>query len=71
MEPYWEFNALTYDSIGDFIERAAHLNKADSLYFLGKAAAYVDVAYTLDLLSKLEARELHVCIAVYAGCNTI
>lgn len=71
MKQYLEFDALTYDGIGDYIEKAARQDETAVLYLLGKAAAYVDIAYALEMLPKARARELHTCIAVYAACNTL
>ncbi|MCI8801897.1 MAG: hypothetical protein HFG01_00950 [Oscillibacter sp.] len=42
MKQYLEFDALTYDGIGDYIEKAAQQDETAVLYLLGKAAAYVD-----------------------------
>lgn len=71
MKQYLEFHELTYDGIGDYIESAARQDTVRPLYFLGKAAAYVDMAYALDRITKAEALELRTCIAVYAACNTL
>lgn len=65
-----EFHELTYDGIGDYIESAARQDAISPLYLFGKAAAYVDMAYALDRLTRAEALELRTCIAVYAACNT-
>lgn len=70
MREYLEFHELTYDGIGDFIEGADQQDAISPLYLLGKAAAYVDMAYALDRLTRAEALELRTCIAVYAACNT-
>lgn len=70
MKSYLEVSSFSYDTIGDFIEGALKQAVYDPLFLLGKAAAYVDVAYALDFLTKAQALELRTCIAVYAGCNT-
>ncbi len=60
MKPYLEMDALTYDGLGDFIQGAAY-----DPFLLGKAAAYVDMAFLLDLITQAEAGELLLCIQVY------
>lgn len=70
MALYLEFSDLNYNSISDFIEDSVSEDGISSFYLLGKAAAYTDVAYSLDFLTFSEAKELHACIAVYAGLNT-
>lgn len=70
MKSYLEFHELTYDGIGDFIESADQQDAISPLYLFGKAAAYVDMAYALDRITRTEALELRTCIAVYAACNT-
>ena len=70
MREYLEFHELTYDGIGDYIEEASRQDAISPLYLFGKAAAYVDMAYVLENLTRAEALELRTCIAVYAACNT-
>jgi len=65
VKSYLELDALTYDGLGDFIQSAAH--EADALFLLGKAAAYVDVAYVLELIARSEAEELLLCVQIYRG----
>lgn len=61
MKTFLELDELTYDGIGGFIEEAAHRG-GDSSYFLGKAAAYTDIAYSLGQISEQEALELFFCV---------
>jgi len=63
VKQYLELDALTYDGLGDFIQSAAY--EADASFLLGKAAAYVDMAFALDLISRAEAEELLLCVQVY------
>ncbi len=63
MRPYLDLDALTYDGLGDFIQSAA--SEPDAPFLLGKAAAYVDMAYALDLISQAVAEELLLCVQVY------
>ncbi len=65
MKPYLDLDAFTYDGLGDFIQSAAY--EADASFLLGKAAAYVDVAFALDLIPRAEAEELLLCVQVYRG----
>lgn len=58
---------LTYDGIGDYIASVAEIPDGDSLYLLGKSAAYVDIAAALGYISRLEGLELRTLIAVHAG----
>lgn len=67
MEPRLSIENLSYDGIGDFISSVVESSEAASLYLLGKAAAYVDVAAALGSVSRLEALELRTIIAVHAG----
>lgn len=64
---YLELNTLSYDVLGDFIESAAHQDERSAPFLLGKAAAYVEAAYSLGLISRGEARELLLCINIYRG----
>ena len=63
MKRYLELDALTYDGLGEFLQSAAH--EADAPFLLGKAAAYIEVAFALDCLSFSEAQELLVCVQLY------
>ncbi len=63
MKPYLDLDALTYDGLGDFIQAAAY--EPDAVFLLGKAAAYVDMAFVLDLIPRAEAEELLLCVQVY------
>ena len=67
MKQYLELNSLSYDVLGGFIEDAAHQDKRSAPFLLGKAAAYTDVAFVLDLITRAEAEELLLCIQVYLG----
>lgn len=67
MKQYLELNDLSYDVLGGFIEEAAHQDKRSMLFLLGKAAAYTDVAFVLELITQAEAEELLFCIQIYQG----
>lgn len=67
MKQYLELNSLSYDVLGDFIEDAAHQDGDSAPFLLGKAAAYTDVAFMLELITRSEAEELLLCIQVYQG----
>lgn len=67
MKQYLELNDLSYDVLGDFIEDAAHQDGDSVPFLLGKAAAYIDVAFVLELITRTEAEELLLCIQVYQG----
>lgn len=67
MKQYLELNDLSYDVLGGFIEDAAHQDKRSVPFLLGKAAAYIDVAYVLELITRVEAEELLLCIQLYQG----
>ena len=67
MEQWLELNNLSYDTLGDFIEEAAHQDGRSMPFLLGKAAAYIDMAFTLELITQAEAAELQFCIQVYQG----
>ena len=67
MKQYLELNDLSYDVLGDFIENAAHQDGDSALFLLGKAAAYTDMAFVLDLITRAEAEELLLCIQIYQG----
>ncbi len=67
MKQYLELNDLSYDVLGGFIEDAAHQDGGSVPFLLGKAAAYVDVAFVLELITRAEAEELLLCIQVYQG----
>ncbi len=58
-------NTASYDGLGDFIQAAAY--EPDAAFLLGKAAAYVDMAFVLDLIPRAEAEELLLCVQVYRG----
>lgn len=65
MKQYLELDALTYDSLGEFIQSAAY--EEDAFFLLGKAAAYIDVAFALEQIIQAEAKELLFCIQLYYG----
>ena len=67
MMQYLELNDLSYDVLGRFIEDAAHPDSGSVPFLLGKAAAYVDVAFVLELITHAEVEELLFCIQVYQG----
>ena len=67
MKQYLELNDLSYDVLSSFIEEAAHQDRATAPFLLGKAAAYIDVAFVLELITQAEAEELLLCIQVYLG----
>lgn len=67
MKQYLELNDLSYDVLGVFIEEAAHQDSDSVPFLLGKAAAYIDVAFVLELITQAEAEELLLCIQVYQG----
>ena len=67
MKQYLELNDLSYDVLGGFIEEAAHQDKRSTPFLLGKAAAYIDMAFVLDLITRAEAEELLLCIQIYQG----
>lgn len=67
MKRYLELNDLSYDVLGDFIENAVHQDSISVPFLLGKAAAYIDVAFVLELITQAEAEELQFCIQVYQG----
>lgn len=67
MKQYLELNSLSYDVLGGFIEDAAHQDGDSAPFLLGKAAAYIDVAFVLELITRAEAEELLLCIQVYLG----
>lgn len=67
MKQYLELNDLSYDVLGGFIENAAHQDRVTAPFLLGKAAAYTDIAFVLDLITRAEAEELLLCIQVYQG----
>lgn len=67
MKQSLELNSLSYDILGDFIEDAAHQDRSSVSFLLGKAAAYIDVAFVLELITQAEAEELLLCIQVYQG----
>ncbi len=62
-----ELNDLSYDVLGGFIEEAAHQDGTTAPFLLGKAAAYTDVAFVLELITCAEFEELMLCIQVYQG----
>lgn len=64
------FKDLTYERISSYIEDAVNQDAISPLYLLGKAAAYVDISFSLARITESEARQLHDCIAVHAACNT-
>lgn len=67
MKQYLELNDLSYDVLGSFIEEAAHQDRVTAPFLLGKAAAYIDMAFILELITQAEAEELLLCIQVYQG----
>lgn len=67
MKQYLELNDLSYDVLGGFIEEAARQDGDSVPFLLGKAAAYIDVAFVLELITQAEAEELLLCIQVYLG----
>ena len=67
MKQYLKLNDLSYGVLGGFIEEAAHQDRSSAPFFLGKAAAYIDMAFVLDLITRAEAEELLLCIQVYQG----
>ena len=67
MRQYLELNDLSYDILGGFIEDAAHQDGDSVPFLLGKAAAYIDIAFVLELITRAEAEELHLCILIYRG----
>lgn len=67
MKKYLELDDLSYDVLGGFIEEAAHQDGWSMPFFLGKAAAYIDMAFVLELITRVEAEELQLCIQVYQG----
>lgn len=62
-----DLDTLSYDTLGSFIEDAAHLEGQRVPFILDKAAAYVDAAFALELLTYAEAEELLLCIQIYSG----
>lgn len=67
MGTYLELNDISYDVLGGFIENAVHQDSDSVPFLLGKAAAYIDVAFVLKLITRAEAEELLLCIQVYQG----
>lgn len=67
MKQYLELNDLSYDVLGGFIEEAAGQDGDSVPFLLGKVAAYIDVAFVLELITQAEAEELLLCIQVYLG----
>ena len=67
MKQCLELDVVSYDVLGGFIEEAAHQDRATAPFLLGKAAAYIDVAFVLELITQAEAEELLLCIQVYQG----
>lgn len=67
MKQYLELNSLSYDVLGGFIEDAAHQDGDSAPFLLGKAAAYTDIAFVLELITQAEAEELLLCIQIYRG----
>lgn len=67
MKQCLELNNLSYDTLGSFIEEAAHQDGRSTPFFLGKAAAYIDIAFVLEFITRAEAEELLLCIQVYQG----
>lgn len=67
MGTYLELNDLSYNVLGGFIEDAAHQDGDSVPFLLGKAAAYTDVAFVLELITQAEAEELLFCIQIYQG----
>lgn len=67
MKQYLELNDLSYDTLGGFIEEAAHQDGTAAPFFLGKAAGYIDMAFVLELITRAEAEELQLCIQLYQG----
>lgn len=65
MKQYLELNDLSYDVLGGFIEEAACQDSDSVRFLLGKAAAYIDVAFVLELITQVEAEELLLCIQIY------
>lgn len=65
MKQYLELNDLSYDVLGGFIEEVACQDSDSVPFLLGKAAAYIDVAFVLELITQAEAEELLLCIQVY------
>ena len=67
MKQYLELNDLSYDILGGFIEDAAHQDGDSVPFLLGKATAYIDIAFVLELITRAKAEELHLCILIYRG----
>ena len=67
MKQYIELNALPYDIRGGFAHQAARQDGDSVPFLLGKAAAYIDIAFVLELITRAEAEELLLCIQVYQG----
>jgi len=63
VKSYLDLDALTYDGLCNFIQAAAC--DSDTVFLLGKAAAYVDMAFVLDLIPRAEAEELMLFVQEY------
>lgn len=58
MQRYLELDALSNETLSGFIEEAIQQDETLGFFLLGKAAAYVDVAFVLELITQTEAEEL-------------
>lgn len=58
MQTYLELDALSSETLNGFIKEAIQQNETLGFFLLGKAAAYVDVAFVLELITQTEAEEL-------------
>ena len=65
MRQYLESTELTDFRISLFIDEAVRRDEVSTLYLLGKAAGYVDMAFAQDSISKESAQELHSRINSY------
>lgn len=58
MNTYLELDTLSSETLNGFIEEAIQQDETLGFFLLGKAAAYVDVAFVLELITQTEAEEL-------------
>ena len=65
MKQYLELDTLSYNVLGNFIESAVLESRESALFLLGKAAAYIDMAFVLELITQAEAEELLFCVRLY------
>lgn len=65
MQRYLELDTLSKETLSGFIEEAIQQDETLGFFLLGKAAAYADIAFVLELITQTEAEELLARIDYY------